>query len=241
MLLSQHLNGGMIQTTYLGHSTFELQFETGEVLVFDPFIEGNKNFPKDHKFKRIDAIAVSHGHFDHITGVKPLAKEFKPKVVSIFEVSAYLESEGVDNNVGMNKGGTVDLGFAKLTMTHALHSSGIKDGSKILYGGEPAGYILRTPSGKCAYFAGDTSVFGDMALIGELYNPELAFLPIGDFYTMGPFEAAHAAKLLKVKQVVPMHYATFPPLTGSPAELKERLSGTGIEVQAVKPGESFSW
>ncbi len=147
----------------------------------------------------------------------------------------------MQNTTGINKGGTVDLGFAKLTMTQAIHSGGIKEGDQTLYGGEPAGYILRTPQGRSAYFAGDTCVFGDMALIGELYKPELAFLPIGDFYTMGPFEAAHAAKLLKVKRVIPMHYATFPPLTGNPAELASNLASEKIEVLAVKPGETVQW
>lgn len=220
---------------------FELQFQGGEVLVFDPFMEGNTNYPKDHQFKRIDAIAISHGHFDHISGVPALAKQFKPKVVSIFEVSNYLESKGVEGCAGMNKGGNLDLGFARLTMTHAQHSNSIKDADQILYGGEPAGYILRTPGGRSAYFAGDTNVFGDMALIAELYQPDLAFLPIGDFYTMGPFEAAHAAKLLKVKRVIPMHYATFPPLVGRPDELQNLLKAANIEIAAIKPGETTQW
>lgn len=232
----------MIQITYLGHSTFELQFESGEVLVFDPFIEGNPKYPKGHKFKRIDAIAVSHGHSDHIGDVVPLAKEFKPKkVIGIYELASYLESKGVQNTTGINKGGTVDLGFAKLTLTQAIHSSGIKDGNNFVYMGEPASYILRTLDNRTAYFAGDTCIFGDMALIGELYRPELAFLPIGDFYTMGPFEAAHAARLLKVKRIIPMHYATFPPLIGTPAELKQHLQTDQVEIIAPKPGETVAW
>lgn len=232
----------MTTITYLGHSTFAFKFASGELLVIDPFLEGNASYPKNHKFERIDAIAVSHGHFDHINGVQPLASEYKPgKVVGIFELAGYLEGKGVANTMGMNKGGTIDLGFVRLTMTHAFHSSGIREGNGFIYGGEPAGYILRTPDGHSAYFAGDTAVFGDMALIGELYKPELAFLPIGDLFTMGPLEAAHAAKLLKVKRVVPMHYATFPVLTGTPEELSSNLSGSGIEVLAVKPGEGFQW
>jgi L-ascorbate metabolism protein UlaG (beta-lactamase superfamily) len=143
--------------------------------------------------------------------------------------------------MGINKGGTVDLGFAKLTMTHALHSSSIKDGDNLLYGGEAAGYVLTLPDGHRAYFAGDTALFGDMALIGELYRPELAFLPIGDHFTMDPHQAAHAARLLKVKRVIPMHYGTFPVLTGTPEALSEKLAKDGIEVWTLKQAQPVSW
>jgi L-ascorbate metabolism protein UlaG (beta-lactamase superfamily) len=231
----------MIQITHLGHSMFELRFEAGEVLVLDPFIEGNPSYPKGHKIKRVDAIAVSHGHFDHINDVIPLSKEFKPKVVGIFEISNYFGSKGVENTVGMNKGGTVDLGFVKLTMTHALHSGAIKDGNNLIYGGEAAGYILTLQDGRRAYFAGDTCLFGDMALLAEVYRPELAFLPIGDHFTMGPHEAAHAARLLKVPRIIPMHYGTFPVLTGRPEHVAEKLQKDGIEVWALKPGEPVQW
>jgi L-ascorbate metabolism protein UlaG (beta-lactamase superfamily) len=147
----------------------------------------------------------------------------------------------VKNTVGFNKGGTVDLGFVKLTMTHALHSSSITDGDQMVYGGEAAGYILTLKDGRRAYFAGDTAVFSEMALYADIYHPELAFLPIGDHYTMGPEEAAYAARLLKVKKIIPMHYGTFPVLTGRPEQLEERLSGTGIEVLTLKQGQPVTW
>src|ERR1700751_253455 len=188
----------MTQITWLGHATLELRFESGEVLLFDPWTAGNPAYPKDYKISKVDAIAAWHGHFDHISDVVPSAKQFNPKVVAIFEIASWLEKKGVKNTIGINKGGTVDLGFAKLTMTHALHSSAIKDGDNLIYGGEAAGYVLSLPDGCCAYFAGDTALFSDMALIGELYHPELAFLPVGDHYTMDPHQAAHAARLLKV-------------------------------------------
>jgi L-ascorbate metabolism protein UlaG (beta-lactamase superfamily) len=231
----------MTQITWLGHATFELRFASGEVLVLDPWIEGNPAYPKEYKIKRVDAIAISHAHFDHTNDVAPLANEFKPKVVAIFETAAWLEKQGIKNTVGINKGGTVDLGFAKLTMTHALHSCSIKDGDNNLYGGEAAGYIITPKEGKPAYFAGDTTVFADMALIHDVYQPELAFLPIGDHFTMGPHEAAYAARLLKVKRVIPMHYGTFPVLTGSPEVLAQKLQSDGVEVWTLKQGQPVNW
>ncbi len=231
----------MTQITWLGHSTFELRFETGEVLVLDPWMEGNPAYPKHYKIKKVDAIAISHAHFDHSNDVIPLSKEFKPKVVAIFETASWLEKKGVKNTIGINKGGTVDLGFVKLTMTQALHSCSIKDGDDLIYGGEAAGYIITPQGGKPAYFAGDTTVFSDMALIHDVYEPELAFLPIGDHYTMGPHEAAHAARLVKAKRVIPMHYGTFPALTGTPEALAKKLEKDGIEVWTLQPGNTVEW
>ena len=231
----------MIQITWLGHATFELQFETGEVLILDPWIEGNPAYPKGYEIKKVDAIALSHAHSDHANDVIPLAKKFSPKVVGIFETTSFLEKKGVKNAIGMNKGGTVDLGFVKLTMTHALHSNSIKDGDQSLYGGDAAGYVLTFKDGRTAYFAGDTALFGDMALIADLYKPELAFLPIGDHFTMGPHEAAHSARLLKAKTVIPMHYGTFPALIGTPEQLSEKVSKDGVKVWTLKQGEKVSW
>lgn len=231
----------MIQITWLGHATFELRFPSGEVLIFDPWLEGNPAFPKGYELKKVDVIAISHAHFDHANDVIPLAKKFAPKVLAIFETASYFEKKGVKNTVGINKGGTVDLGFARLTMTHALHSCSIKDGDNLLYGGEAAGYILTLKDGRSAYFAGDTALFGDMALIGEFYGPELAFLPIGDHFTMDPHQAAHAARMLKVKRVIPMHYGTFPALTGTPEALADKLKKDGIEVWTLEKGQAVSW
>ncbi len=231
----------MTQITWLGHSTFELRFDSGDVLVLDPWISGNPKYPQDYKVKKVDAIAISHAHFDHTNDVIPLAKEFQPKVVAIFETASWLEKQGVKNTIGINKGGTVDLGFATLTMTHALHSCSIKDGDNLIYGGEAAGYVIIPRNEKPAYFAGDTSLFSDMALIQQLYQPETAFLPIGDHFTMGPHEAAHAARLLGVKKVIPMHYGTFPALTGTPEALAEKVKKDSIEVLTLKPGETANW
>jgi L-ascorbate metabolism protein UlaG (beta-lactamase superfamily) len=231
----------MVKITWLGHSAFEVGFDSGEVLLLDPWLEGNPKYPKDYKVVHADAIAVSHGHFDHINDVIPLSKKFHPRVVAIFETASFLERKGVQKTIGMNKGGTVDLDFVKLTMTHALHSNAIKDGDGLVYGGEAAGYVLTLKDGRHTYFAGDTSVFAEMKFIEELYKPELAFLPIGDHFTMGPKEAAIAARMLKVKTVIPMHYGTFPALTGTPAALDGELAGDGIKVWKLEPGQPVRW
>jgi L-ascorbate metabolism protein UlaG (beta-lactamase superfamily) len=232
----------MIEITWLGHGTFQLKLESGEVIVLDPWTDGNPAYPTDHKFDRVDAILISHGHFDHIHDAVSLAKQFKPKMVCIFETGEWLKSKGVENVNAMNKGGSQNVGPLKVTMTHAVHSCGIVDDGKIIYGGEAAGYVLRLPDTRTIYFAGDTNVFSDMALIQELYSPELAMIPIGDLFTMSPLEAAKACQLLKAKTVIPMHFGTFPPLTGTPDELSKLLGDfSGIDVWPLQPGKPVQW
>ena len=207
----------------------------------DPWTEGNPAYPKGHEIRRVDTICITHGHFDHIHDAVPLAKKFSPEVVAIFETCHWLESKGVKNTRAMNKGGSQKAGDLTVTMTHAVHSCGITDGDRIVYGGEAAGYVLRLPDGRALYFSGDTNVFTDMALIQELYQPELAFLPIGDLFTMSPREAAAACRMLKTKKVIPMHFGTFPPLTGTPALLAKLIAGTGTEVWELEPGKTVEW
>lgn len=231
----------MTGITWLGHGTFELALDNGQVVVIDPWIEGNPSFPAGRDFDRIDTLLITHGHFDHINDAVPLAKRFRPQVISNFEICTWLESKGVENTSAMNKGGTQQAGALRVTMTDARHSSGILDEGRFVYGGEPAGYVLHFPDGRRAYFAGDTAVFGDMALIAELYQPELAFLPVGGHFTMDPQQAALACRLLKVKTVIPMHYGTFPVLAGRPAELASLLEGTGVRVWELAIGQRAGW
>ena len=231
-----------MEITWLGHGSFQLRLPSGQVILMDPWIDGNPAYPKAHKIDRVDTICISHGHFDHIHDTPPLAKRFSPEVVAIFETCAWLESKGVKNTRPMNKGGSQKAGDITVTMTHAVHSCGIQDGEQILYGGEAAGYVLHLPDKRAIYFAGDTAVFSDMELIEKLYKPELAFLPIGDFYTMGPREAALACRLLKVKKVIPMHFGTFPALVGTPAELaREIKDATRTEVWPLEIGKPVKW
>jgi len=207
----------------------------------DPWTEGNPAYPQGYEITRVDTICITHGHFDHIHDAVPLAQRFKPEVAAIYETCHWLESKGVENTRPMNKGGSQKLGDVTLTMTHAVHSCGILDDGKIIYGGEAAGYVLRFSDGRVAYFAGDTNVFSDMQLIEQLYHPELAFLPIGDLFTMSPREAAAACKLIRPKKVIPMHFGTFPPLTGRPGDLQQLLSGSGTEVWELQPGKPVEW
>ena len=223
--------------TWLGHSSFSLRTPGGKTLLFDPWYTGNPSFPAHAKPTKADVILISHGHSDHISDAAVTAKATGATVVGIWEVTSWLGTKGVQNLEPMNKGGTIDVKGLRITMTEAQHSSSFDDNG-IVYLGEPAGYVVRLENGQTIYFAGDTALFSDMKVIEEIYKPQIAFLPIGDRFTMGPDTAAVAAKWLGAKQVVPMHWGTFPMLTGTPEQLKQQLAGTDIQVLDLKPGET---
>jgi L-ascorbate metabolism protein UlaG (beta-lactamase superfamily) len=231
-----------MQITWLGHGSFHFRLPSGQVILMDPWTNGNPAYPKGFEIDRVDTIGITHGHFDHIHDAVPLAKQFTPAVVAIYETCQWLESKGVTNLHPMNKGGTQEVGEAAFTMTQAVHSCGITDDDgKIVYGGEAAGYVMRFADGRVLYFAGDTNVFADMQLIEQLYHPGLAFLPIGDLFTMGPREAALACRLLKAGCVIPMHFATFPALTGTPAKLRELVDELDTRIWELEPGKTVEW
>jgi L-ascorbate metabolism protein UlaG (beta-lactamase superfamily) len=228
--------------TYFGHSTFSLTTSSGQVALIDPFVMSNPQCPETlKKVPRLDVIFISHAHGDHIGDLLPLAKQHKPKIAAIYETCLWLNSKGFEAETSpMGKGGSQQIGEFHVTMTHAFHSNSIDDGGKVLYGGEPAGLVIRMPGGLTLYHAGDTALFSDMKLIGELYKPDVAMLPIGDRFTMGPREAAHAIRFLGVKHVIPMHYATFPFLTGTVDQFRQETRDiAGLEIHAMKPGESL--
>jgi L-ascorbate metabolism protein UlaG (beta-lactamase superfamily) len=238
--MSLQLNG--TQITWLGHASFKITTSTGKVILIDPFIEQNPVTPTEAKqFDRVDLILVTHGHSDHTADVVSLAKKHQASVLAIVELATWFGTKGVEKTIGMNKGGAYTFDTVTINMTTALHSAGIGDGTEFPYVGEPAGYVLDF-AGTSVYFAGDTAPFSDMQIIRELYAPQAAVLPIGDFFTMGPKGAALSTRLLGVKYVVPMHFGTFPVLTGTPAAFREELNKFGltdVEVIELKPGQTL--
>lgn len=227
--------------TWLGHSTFIIDLPNGKRVLLDPWLGNPKcppAFAKPEALKPIDLILVTHGHSDHLTDVVSASRATSAPVVCQYELAHYLRSKGLTDVREMNIGGTQDAAGVRITMTWAAHTSSTFDDGGIQYLGTPAGFILRAPDLPTIYISGDTGLFSDMKMIGEIYRPQIAFLPIGDLYTMGPDTAAVAAQWLNVRQVVPMHWGTFPALTGKPSALRTLLEPHNIEVLEMAPGET---
>jgi L-ascorbate metabolism protein UlaG (beta-lactamase superfamily) len=232
--------------TWLGHASVLYVSEAGTRVLFDPWLENPKLTTGVDALGALDAIAVTHGHFDHMASVGAVAQATGAPVICVPEMAAYFATQGVSNLSEMNKGGTTHVKELAITMVSADHSCGVGvgEGFANVYGGNPVGFIVTPPAGqgRAFYVSGDTNVFGDMALIGELYAPEIALIPIDGHYNMGPREAAHALKLLGVARVAPIHYGTFPLLAGTPDQLRVALtaSGADVDVVAFAPGDSVS-
>jgi L-ascorbate metabolism protein UlaG (beta-lactamase superfamily) len=225
--------------TWLGHAAFRLDTPGGTRLYVDPFLHGNPRCPESEvEPERVDLIALTHGHGDHVGDTVALQQRFGCPVVAQVELRGWLTSQGVvDDGMAhsINKGGTATVGDVRVTLTSANHSSSSEDG---VYLGEPCGLVIRAEDAPTIYFAGDTNVFGDMSLIARIYQPDVAVLPIGDHFTMSPQEAAVALELLDVPRCLPCHYGTFGLLTGTPDELR-RLAPSGVEIVAPAPGETI--
>jgi L-ascorbate metabolism protein UlaG (beta-lactamase superfamily) len=233
--------------TWYGHACVEVRTPGGKTILIDPWF-GNPKSPKPASaVTTCDLLLVTHGHGDHLGDAVALGSRLRPTWPCIHEMSLWLARQlpgGSDATIGMNKGGTVAVGEIAVTMVGADHSAGDWNagGETTLYLGEPAGFVVRMESGYTIYHAGDTNVFGDMRLIGELYRPDLALLPIGGHYTMGPREAALAVEMLGVDAVAPIHWGTFPLLAGTPAALRHELEERGLRGVAVhdwKPGDTI--
>lgn len=223
--------------TWLGHSTFKIETAEGKIILIDPWITQNPRCPESEKHqKRVDVLLCTHGHHDHIGDAVSICLEHQPTVVGIYELACWLGSKGAKNISPMNKGGTQEVAGVKVTMVHAVHSCGIQeaDGS-FIYAGEACGYVLGL-GGLKIYHAGDTAVFSDMKIIHDLYRPDVALLPMGDHFAMGIREAEYACNMLKPRVVVPMHYGTFPVLTGDPHKLAPTAWQQDFELWEMTPG-----
>lgn len=228
--------------TWLGHAAFRLDTEAGTRVYVDPFLTGNPKCPDaEREPERCDLLVVTHGHDDHVGDAVAIAERLSCPVVAQVELRGWLAGKGLpqDMSHALNKGGTVRVGDVRITLTDANHSSSTFENGTFTYLGESCGLVLRPDDGPTIYLAGDTSVFGDMALIGRLYSPDVAILPIGDHFTMGPDQAALAAELVGASRVVPSHYGTFPLLTGTPDALRPLLPA-GIELLVPAPGEPLT-
>ena len=230
-----------LSITWLGHSTFLIRLPSGQKIVTDPWLSGPtvpQEWSRAEALSPVDIILVSHGHGDHSSDVAAVSRATGAAIVCVAELDDYLSAKGLHNVRGMNIGGTQIISGIRITMTTAVHSGSIVEQGRIVYLGGATGFVIRAAETPTIYFAGDTALFGDMKIIRDRYAPDIAFLPIGDHYTMGPEDAAIAADWLGVRQVVPMHWGTFPVLTGTPAALLSHLGSRQIDVLELRPGQT---
>jgi L-ascorbate metabolism protein UlaG (beta-lactamase superfamily) len=211
------------------------------VLFIDPFLKNNPKTPEAMKeVEKADLILPTHGHGDHLGDTIAIAQKTNATVIAMAELAGYIGQKGIKNIVRMNKGGSFSFKGLQITMVQALHSSSITEGNQVLYAGEPAGFIIRFENGLTVYHAGDTAVFADMEILGKIYRPDLAFLPIGSLFTMDPREATYASKLLQPKFVIPMHFGTWPVLTGTSEQFTQLMKDqAGVKVIVMQPGSTI--
>ena len=243
--MSEHLG---FRFTWYGHATVHVESETGTRILIDPWFGHPLATVGADAVERCDVMLVTHGHHDHLGAVPgdvenadalTIARRTRPAWPAIHELSLWLNAQDTGADVvGMNKGGTVEVAGVRVTMVTADHSAGdfVEDDGVPLYLGEPVGFVIELENGRTLYHAGDTALFGDMRLINEMHRPDVAFLPIGGHFTMDPAAAARAVELLGCATVVPIHYGTFPILTGTPGQLREELEDLGLsDVDVISP------
>jgi L-ascorbate metabolism protein UlaG (beta-lactamase superfamily) len=226
---------------WLGHAAFQYSSREGKIFLVDPWLS-NPKAPKTPNFSHVEGILITHGHQDHVGEAFALSKKFNAPIVASHELTEIAKKHGVTNVIPLNPNGSTKINTVTITAVPAVHSSSYKDGENVLYAGAPLGFVIADEGAPTFYHAGDTGVFSDMTLIAELYNPQIALLPIGGIYTMKPAEAAIAARSMQLRTVVPMHYGTFPALAGTPEELKREMKRLGVlaRVEAMTPGQELS-
>ena len=226
---------------WLGHSAFVYTSREGKIFLIDPWIS-NPKAPKGISFTHVEGILVTHGHFDHVGEAFELSKKFNAPLVASYELTEIAKRHGVTNVMPLNPNGSIKIQTVTITAVPAVHSSSYKEGENDIYAGAPIGFVVSDEGSAIFYHAGDTGVFSDMALIAELYNPQIVMLPIGGVYTMKPTEAAFAARSLQARAVIPMHFGTFPALTGTPQELQKEMKRLGVlsKVVVFTPGQEMT-